>query len=192
MKKIAFFSIAVIIGVVLGFILAVRLDAFSYAQSQNSSFSVKSTQNIEDAVSNVAETTGKAVVSISTEHVTRVQGGRSFYFKQPFANSPMGENDFFQKFFDDFFGGLPDQEFKQMGLGSGVIIDPKGYILTNEHVINNADKITVTLPDGREFKGDNKIVNNLSDYQKVIADLRGDVLIKASRGYFVLRESGKR
>jgi len=49
---------------------------------------------------------------------------------------------------------MPEREHKQMGLGSGVIIDKKGYILTNEHVIAGADKITVTLPDGREFKGE--------------------------------------
>jgi serine protease Do len=48
---------------------------------------------------------------------------------------------------------MPEREYKQMGLGSGVIIDQEGYILTNEHVINDADKITVTLSDGRDFKG---------------------------------------
>jgi serine protease Do len=110
---------------------------------------------MEDAVINVANTTGRAVVSISTEHTTKIKGGaRKYYFSYPFGKSPFGENEPFRRFFDDFFGELPQREYKQMGLGSGVIIDPEGYILTNEHVVNEADKITVKLPDGREFKGE--------------------------------------
>ncbi len=49
---------------------------------------------------------------------------------------------------------MPEREFRQRGLGSGLIIDESGYILTNEHVIRNADKITVTLTDGREIEGE--------------------------------------
>jgi len=110
---------------------------------------------MEDAVINVANTTGRAVVSISTEHTTKIKGGgRRYSFSYPFGESPFGENEPFRRFFDDFFGELPQREYKQMGLGSGVIIDPEGYILTNEHVVNEADKITVKLPDGREFKGE--------------------------------------
>lgn len=111
---------------------------------------------IEDAVINVANTTGKAVVSISTEHTTKIKGGRRYYFRTPSGGSPFGEDESFRRFFDEFFGEMPDREYKQMGLGSGVIIDQEGYILTNEHVISDADKITVTLPDGRDFKGEIK------------------------------------
>jgi serine protease Do len=119
---------------------------------------------MEDAVVNVANTTGKAVVSISTEHTTKIKGAKKYYFGSPFGGeSPFGEDEFFRKFFDDFFGEMPDREYKQMGLGSGVIIDTEGYILTNEHVVNDADKITVTLPDGREFKGELKGKDERSD-----------------------------
>jgi len=118
---------------------------------------------MEDAVINVASTTGKAVVSISTEHVTKIKGGRSYYFSSPFGGSPSQEEDPFRKYFEDFFGEMPNREYKQMGLGSGVIIDKEGYILTNEHVVNDADKITVTLPDGREFKGEVKGRDSRSD-----------------------------
>jgi len=110
---------------------------------------------MEDAVINVANITGKAVVSISTEHTARIKGGRRYYFSYPFGGS-LGEDESFRRFFDDFFGEMPDREYKQMGLGSGVIIDQEGYILTNEHVVNDADKITVTLSDGRNFKGEIK------------------------------------
>ena len=52
-----------------------------------------------------------------------------------------------------FFGDIPDQERerKEEGLGSGVIISPDGYILTNNHVVEGADELKVGLPDDREF-----------------------------------------
>ncbi len=51
-----------------------------------------------------------------------------------------------------FFGDVPDRELKQRSLGSGVIIDRAGYIVTNYHVVRGAEEITVRLMDGREFK----------------------------------------
>src|SRR5579884_542265 len=65
---------------------------------------------------------------------------------QPFG--PFGGDPFEQ--FRRFFGQIP-HEFKQHGLGSGVIVSPDGYILTNNHVVGNADTIQVTLMDKREF-----------------------------------------
>ncbi|QYM78347.1 Do family serine endopeptidase [Horticoccus luteus] len=51
-----------------------------------------------------------------------------------------------------FFGGaVPERESKQEGLGSGVIVSAGGYILTNNHVVADADELKVLLPDGREF-----------------------------------------
>ncbi|MDD5729788.1 MAG: Do family serine endopeptidase [Candidatus Omnitrophica bacterium] len=108
---------------------------------------------LEDATIRVAQEVGKAVVSIGTEEVTKIPTRR---FEIPFGSSPFGNDDEMRKFFRDFFGETPGREYKQMGLGSGVIIDAKGYILTNAHVIDNSDKITVTLADGRQFKGEVK------------------------------------
>jgi serine protease Do len=71
--------------------------------------------------------------------------------------SPEGRGeDFFKGTpFEDFFKqrGGPPMKRKQMGEGSGVIVDPKGYILTNHHVVAGADKLTVRLFDGRELEG---------------------------------------
>jgi serine protease Do len=126
-------------------------------------FSATEMAGMEEAIVKVANIAGKAVVSISSEHTAKVKSGRRFYFNYPGGESPFGEDDPFRKFFEDFMGEMPDREYKEMGLGSGVIIDPDGYILTNEHVIMDADKIKVTLPDGREFKAEVKGQDPRSD-----------------------------
>jgi serine protease Do len=160
-------------GAIFGFLISAKLDLFSTAQSQgvkedrivfpSSSLSFEGFR-MEDAVINVANTTGKAVVSISAEVTKKIGGGvRRFYFRTPEGQFPFGENDPFRRFFDDFFGEIPQREYKQMGLGSGVIIDPEGIILTNQHVVNQADKITVILPDGRQFRGEIKGEDPRSD-----------------------------
>ncbi|MDD4899464.1 MAG: Do family serine endopeptidase [Candidatus Omnitrophica bacterium] len=168
-KRILIFGVPLVVGLILGLALTAKLDLFSSAQSQNASQAAKpsfSSQasssfegyRMEDAVINVAATTGKAVVSISTEHKEKMGGVKRFYFNSPFGGnqSPFGDEDNFSKFFDEFFGEMPQREYRQIGLGSGVIINPEGYILTNQHVVEGADKITVTLSDDRKFNGELK------------------------------------
>ena len=115
-------------------------------------------QSLESAFVQIAQRVGPAVVSISTEQIERV---RQYFRGHPFFGQGQ---DPFEEFFRQFYGGDgSDQEFRRFGLGSGVIIDPKGYVLTNEHVVADADKITVTLSDGREFIGEVKGKDPRSD-----------------------------
>jgi serine protease Do len=92
----------------------------------------------------VAKKVQPAVVSIRSERTVTVSPGEGF-----------GEDFFKGTPFEDFFKqhGGPPMKRRQMGEGSGVIVDPKGYILTNYHVVTGADKLTIRLFDGRELKG---------------------------------------
>jgi serine protease Do len=92
----------------------------------------------------VAKKVQPSVVSIRSERTVTLSPGQG-----------LGEDFFKGTPFEDFFKqhGGPPAKRKQMGEGSGVIVDGKGYILTNYHVVTEADKITVRLFDGKELKG---------------------------------------
>lgn len=96
----------------------------------------------------IAETLSPAVVNISTEKTVN-GGGRVF---RHFQKNPFGNEDPMNDLFERFFGNQPQQEFKQRSLGSGFIIDRDGYIVTNNHVVENTDQIKVILKDGKEYE----------------------------------------
>jgi serine protease Do len=98
----------------------------------------------------LAEKVKPAVVNISTTKTVRGGG-----FRSPFGSSPFDRR-FGDDFFDRFFGDMPRREFKQQSLGSGFILSTDGYIFTNNHVVEQSDKIIVKLSDGREY--DAKII----------------------------------
>ena len=87
------------------------------------------------------------VVNISTTQVSEGRGGQ-----QEFGN-PFGEDDPFNDFWKRFFGGpVPRGPQRQRSLGSGFVIDADGSILTNNHVVENAQKILVKLSDEQEYE----------------------------------------
>jgi len=92
----------------------------------------------------LVEKQGAAVVNVSTTQIINTQ-----QMVPGFPNIP--ENDPFYEFFHRFAPQIPRQQESQ-SLGSGFIISSDGYILTNAHVVDRADKITVRLTDKREFK----------------------------------------
>jgi serine protease Do len=96
------------------------------------------------AMAEIAAAVKPAVVNISSTRTIKTQGVPSPFFSDPF----------FRRFFGDEFGNSNrPSERKQASLGSGVIVDRDGYVLTNNHVIKDADEIRVRLSDKREFKG---------------------------------------
>mgnify|MGYP003975725255 FL=1 len=99
------------------------------------------------------ERVGASVVNINPEEVAPA-------VRNPFRDS---RNPFFDHFFKEFF---PSRDNNRRSLGSGVIIHPEGYILTNEHVVSKATIIKVTLIDKREF-----------DARLVGADIKSDLAV---------------
>lgn len=105
-------------------------------------------QGLQDAFVHVAQFVKPAVVNIATTQRPRPQEGRRPPQAPPSFRGPF--RDFFgEDFFERFFGEPPQRE--RRSLGSGVIVDKRGYILTNNHVIEQADQIEVRLSDKRKF-----------------------------------------
>ena len=84
-----------------------------------------------------------SVVNITAVKIMRGSGEGS---------SPFGTEDPLRDFFERFFGGQLPKEYRQNALGTGFIIDPQGFILTNNHVVEQTEELKVRLSDQKEFK----------------------------------------
>ncbi len=152
-----FLSISLII-VLVFFLGAISATMFKDIYAKNSKVEINTIQATshytpEVSFSELAAKVTPAVVHISAEIVVK---------SQPFLpfNDP---------FFREFFKDMPEVENKNTSLGSGFIFNKDGYIVTNNHVIRDAQNITVVLQDGREFKGD--------DVEIVGTDERTDIAV---------------
>ena len=102
---------------------------------------------VPGSFSRLAEMASPAVVNIRT--VKTIKGGGPVF--RNFRRNPHGGDDPFKDFFEKFFGEDTQREFKQPSLGSGFIIDKKGFVVTNNHVIQDADQIKVKLGGDTEY-----------------------------------------
>lgn len=123
------------------------------------------------AFASVVKKAGPAVVHVRVEKEVKTGG---FHGQDPFGffNDP-----FFERFFGpNFKHPQPDQQQrrKQQGAGSGFIISKDGYILTNNHVVGDADTITVRLDDKREFKA--KVVGTDPQSDVALIKIEGENL----------------
>jgi serine protease Do len=109
------------------------------------------------AIVTAAQRVSPAVVTVSVT-TTRVVRAN------PFAGMPHDE------FFDRFF---PQDEYRQKipSMGSGVIVDANGSVLTNSHVIHDADEIKINLADGRQFSG--KVLGDSPTYDLAVVQIEG-------------------
>jgi S1-C subfamily serine protease len=108
-------------------------------------------QNGNNFIAEAVRKVGDTVVRIDTERTVMRRS------PDPFFNDPL-----FRDFFGDSYMPSP-REDRMRGQGSGFIIDGSGIILTNAHVVNDADTVSVTLKDGRIFEGKVQGVDDVSD-----------------------------
>ncbi len=139
-------------------------------------------QSLQDAFVQVAQAVKPAVVNIATTQKPRQPEGRRGQQVPPQFRGPF--RDFFgEDFFERFFGDQPQRE--RHSLGSGVIVDKRGYILTNNHVIEQADEIEVRLSDKRKFKA--TVVGKDSKTDLAVIKVEADGELPVAR----LGDSGK-
>jgi len=156
MRRLVFSAFLLFVGVIVGVVLVTEFDSVPKGQATGEAVdkgqNLLSSPAIRDTVGTRGDQTFVAVSKAVTPAVvniaaTRNGGGESrFPFKDPL----------FKRFFGEDFFQSPDKPRKRKSesLGSGVIIDSEGLIVTNYHVIENADDIVVLLADKREFSGE--------------------------------------
>jgi serine protease Do len=139
---------AVVAGAFVGGVLcaaALDLTPFGYAQGTTATRPSITARPGADVGSTgfitIAERVTPAVVSIESQRDARQTSGTT----RPRRNLPPGMEEFFEQF-------EPRQRGPQESSGSGFIVSKDGYILTNNHVVEGADRVTVTLPDRRVFR----------------------------------------
>lgn len=144
-KKATVIVFSVFIGILVGLVIASNFNLTQNGFAINESKTSNSTNEMVEPINSDLESTSRAfveiakrvtptVVSITSEKVVKVQ--------DPFSNF-FHNDDFFRRFFRMPDGG--EREYTQRGLGSGVIVSSDGYILTNYHVIKDADEVNVVM-----------------------------------------------
>ena len=115
-----------------------------------------SPRNLESAFTKVAESVNPAVVQIRAQKVVERR------MTNPFRGTP----------FEDFFGGPggPEREFRSQGLGSGVVIQSDGHIITNNHVVENAEQLSVVTQDNTEYEAEIVGTDPFSDLAVIKVD----------------------
>jgi len=134
----------VLLGLWLGCCLAV-LPLNAAQLWEEGSGAATGEQPVPPAFVELAKHLRPAVVNISSKQIE----GKAAPSRTPFGRPE--ENDPFQEFFDRFFGGRGGPKRQRSGLGSGFIINSTGFIVTNNHVVEGATEIKVTLATKEEF-----------------------------------------
>jgi serine protease Do len=141
------------VGILIGTIVSYGVKGKEGQKSSDATpLTVPAPQQLSNAFSQIAKELEPSVVNINTESVIKNPHRRRTPRAEPDDgdNGDQGGDDSpFQDFFDKFFGGQGGDAgpIRQRSLGSGVIVDSKGYILTNRHVVEKADRIRVKLQD---------------------------------------------
>src|SRR4029077_15754789 len=158
-RRKVFASLLVVLTLGIGILIGTVISGRALATRDQNGTSGASLLAIPDpivlsnAFSGISKKLGPAVVNISTTQVIDKPKG---------SKKPRHSNDPFQDFFDRFFDSPEDGPSAERSLGSGVIVDKKGFILTNNHVIDQATKIQVAM-DGDPTKYSAKVIGTDQD-----------------------------
>jgi serine protease Do len=153
------------LGIVLGTLLSSRAPA-THAQTTGAALlAVPDPISLSGAFSQISKNLSPAVVNISTTQVIeKPKGGKAPHSSQ---EDPFGD------FFDRFFDSPSDAPDAERSLGSGVIVDKRGFILTNDHVIDQATKIQVALDgDGNHYNG--RVIGTDKDTDLAVIKIEAD------------------
>jgi len=129
---------------IAGFFVAIQLSPVTVKEALPSSLP----STAPESFSKLVKKASPSVVNISTVKVIKNTGIKPMPFK---GQRPFSPDDPFKDFFDRFFKDQIPKQHRQKSLGSGFIIDKDGFILTNNHVVENTDEIMVKLTDEKEF-----------------------------------------
>ena len=135
------------------------------------------TQMVPIDFSELAEKAKPAVVNIST--VKTIKGGGRV-FRHFFDQQPHGNQDMFRDFFEPFLRQAPQRDYEQKSLGSGFIISKDGYIVTNNHVVKDADEIKVKLFNEKEYNAE--IIGRDSKTDLALIKIDADNLVPLKLG----------
>lgn len=130
-------------GLIAAFAVATRSNV-PVAVVAHADTNTQRVSQLSNSFADIIEKASPAVVKIS---MTRIIKASEQEGNNPFLSDP---------FFRQFFGGqgnMRPRDQKERGLGSGILVSPNGYILTNNHVVEKASALKVELSDGREFNG---------------------------------------
>jgi S1-C subfamily serine protease len=141
-------TLLIIVGLLIGLGISTRMGFQEVTLATETGISQETTDFLSRLSSSLSEVAAKVKPSVVNISTTKTLTVRQTPFDE-FFNDP-----FFRRFFGDRFGHNGEKrKYRSSALGSGVIVSPDGYILTNNHVIKDADEIKVLLYDKREFKG---------------------------------------
>ncbi|HWP85538.1 MAG TPA: trypsin-like peptidase domain-containing protein, partial [Terriglobia bacterium] len=127
--------------------------------------------------SKISKEVAPSVVNINTESTRRATSGRSEEGDLPPGADPF---DLFERFFNQGPFRLEPPDLRQRSLGSGVIVDPKGYIITNNHVVSRADRIKVKILDDPKLY-DAKVVGADSETDIAVIKIEAGHPLKAAK-----------
>jgi serine protease Do len=152
----AFVALTLLVGVVIGSVVSGRVSAMktlSFAGTNATPLAVPDPIPSASSFSSIVNRVEPAVVNIATTQVLERKAKKRRSPQQYDQDDPM--QDFFDRFFDGRQDGPPQAE---RSLGSGVIVDKRGYILTNNHVVEQATKIQVQLSGSNQAKYTAKVI----------------------------------